>query len=604
MGAVDALGLGQWLHDAAGASVELDTMLAVDEFNYCTDVGDTALSEVAAVVDDAPLSDEGVSLVRDLIPFAEAAKPNLVPAAHRQQELPRLSAAKLHDLLRSLDSKRVSVQLRGDTLHVRSRLPEDRHAYIYARRALPRKDLNLIRNSQYELLGDYSESFDFKFVVEFQDARGTKLAHSIVRAGGAHTLAIPADCRLVRLGFRVQGSGEARVSELVLGPRKHQPVAVVGRTRSLVLTKQYPAYDDLYKYGFLHSRVRAYREVGLPVDVFRISDDDGATYREFEGVDIASGNASLLDATLALGKYQRVLVHVLDEKMWDVLQRHLDRVHVTVWVHGAEIQVWQRREFEFEQMSEDEVDRQKKLSDRRRDFWRSILSSPHPNLHLVFVSKYFYEEVSADLDVRLGSNSYSIIHNYIDEKLFPYRPKAPSQRCNVLSIRPYASRKYANDLSVAAVVELSKRPGFDQFNFAFYGDGELFDTTVEPLKAFPNVAVEKRFLSHAQIASLHADYGVILTPTRMDAQGVSRDEGMSSGLVPVTTRVAAIPEFVDESCGVVVPPEDPVALADALERLRDNPEWFLSLSRAASQRVRVQSGFDATIALETRLIRI
>jgi glycosyltransferase involved in cell wall biosynthesis len=36
-------------------------------------------------------------------------------------------------------------------------------------------------------------------------------------------------------------------------------------------------------------------------------------------------------------------------------------------------------------------------------------------------------------------------------------------------------------------------------------------------------------------------------PSRTDTQGVSRDEAMSSGLVPVTNAVAAIPEFVDDT---------------------------------------------------------
>ena len=116
------------------------------------------------------------------------------------------------------------------------------------------------------------------------------------------------------------------------------------------------------------------------------------------------------------------------------------------------------------------------------------------------------------------------------------------------------------------------------------------------------MTVERRFLAQAEIAELHREYGVFLCPTRMDTQGVSRDEAMASGLVPITTRVAAVPEFVDDSCGILVDPDDARQLADAIEYLRDNPGRFLELSAAAAQRVREQSGFDATIEREIELL--
>ena len=76
------------------------------------------------------------------------------------------------------------------------------------------------------------------------------------------------------------------------------------------------------------------------------------------------------------------------------------------------------------------------------------------------------------------------------------------------------------------------------------GDGPLFDDLIKPLKHFTNVKYQKTFLQHHQIAKIHKNYGIFLIPTRMDSQGVSRDEAMASGLVPITNNVAAIPEFV------------------------------------------------------------
>ena len=101
---------------------------------------------------------------------------------------------------------------------------------------------------------------------------------------------------------------------------------------------------------------------------------------------------------------------------------------------------------------------------------------------------------------------------------------------------------------------------------------------------------------------MHRDHGVFLCPTRMDAQGVSRDEAMSSGLVPVTSNAAAVPEFVDTQCGFLAEPEDSSQLANAIRVLHEEPATFMAMSRAAAARVRAQSGFEQTIRREIALI--
>lgn len=64
---------------------------------------------------------------------------------------------------------------------------------------------------------------------------------------------------------------------------------------------------------------------------------------------------------------------------------------------------------------------------------------------------------------------------------------------------------------------------------------------------------------------------------------------MSSGLVPVTTAVAAVPEFVDNTSGYVVEPENYEQLAQAIEEMYLNGNTFVEKSKAAANRVRGQS---------------
>jgi glycosyltransferase involved in cell wall biosynthesis len=285
--------------------------------------------------------------------------------------------------------------------------------------------------------------------------------------------------------------------------------------------------------------------------VFRLRPDEAVAYHEFEDVNVISGSQEVLHRMLASGRYNKVLVHFLDAAMWAVLQQHIDRVKVVVWVHGAEIQPWHRRSFDHK--ADEQRAGAKRRSDERMAFWRELLQPVPLNLTLVFVSRYFAEEVMEDLGFRIPEAHYTVIHNPIDTQLFSYQEKSVDQRKKVLSIRPYASAKYANDLSVKAIQRLSQQAWFYDMEFRMIGDGPLFEETLAPLREFRNVYIEQRFLNQLEIAALHKEYGIFLSPTRMDAQGVSRDEAMASGLVPVTNAVTAIPEFVDDRCGILAP---------------------------------------------------
>lgn len=64
-------------------------------------------------------------------------------------------------------------------------------------------------------------------------------------------------------------------------------------------------------------------------------------------------------------------------------------------------------------------------------------------------------------------------------------------------------------------------------------------------------------------------------------------EYMALGLPIVATRVNAIPETLGDA-GILIPAGDPVALAEAVTRLLDQPEHARGLGRAAASRVRAE----------------
>lgn len=587
----------EWIIRLHTVRLEHPDALSIDEFNYCRNAGLASLNKQdSAETDDLTGLSQGVSL-EELIQRAE----RIQPLVQKTEEL-ALSAVELATMFGPRPNRSpVQISLDNGCLRVSSTLADGKHEYIYASRDLDVAALAL-HNSELKFYLDASPGLNLQIVWIFIDAKGQKLNHVVKVGNRNHVLELPTGTAKLRLGLRAYGPGTSEVKSVLLAHRKFEPTELITKAQHLLLTNHYPSYDDLYRNGFVHSRVTAYRERGFNVDVFRLRADQPTSYHEYQDVDVVTGSQEALHRLLSTGRYKTVLVHFLNPAMWEVLRHHIDQIKVVLWVHGAEIHPWYRRDFNYETEQERQV--AKMQSDERMAFWRQLLQLAPPNLKLVFVSRYFAEEVMEDLGFRLPSEAYTIIHNPIDDKLFSYQPKPPEQRKKILSIRPYGSRQYANDLSVAAILELSKKPFFQELEFRMIGDGKLFDSILAPLQQFPNVIIERRFLTRQEISELHRHYGVFLCPTRWDSQGVSRDEAMASGLVPITNLVAAIPEFIDSSCGIACPPEDPISIARSIASLALNENLFSKLSFAAKNSVRTTRSQKAIIDLESQIFTI
>ncbi|MDH5420808.1 MAG: glycosyltransferase family 4 protein [Acidimicrobiia bacterium] len=92
----------------------------------------------------------------------------------------------------------------------------------------------------------------------------------------------------------------------------------------------------------------------------------------------------------------------------------------------------------------------------------------------------------------------------------------------------------------------------------------------------------------------HAD--VFCLPSWFEAMPLSILEALASGLPVVATRVGQIPLVVDDSVGRLVAPQDPTALADALEGLLTDDELRKHLSQNARQRALDEHSLERTIA--------
>lgn len=589
---VAAQPLRSWLKNLPSLNYTYEQSLAIDPFNYCEN-GEAQAQAISSQVNDLEI-DCGLT-IGQLQARAEAIAP--LEVSH---DAPEISGRAMAELFSVTRNKFLDLEVDGDNWRVHSRLEDGKHEYVYSLQDTKLDELN-IESGQLKLFLDCTPGLNLQLVVMFLDADKQRISHVMQHANRNQTSEVPPEAVFVRFGLRAYAAGNTEIKALVLGHRNLQPSEMLARAEHLLVTNHYPAYADLYRNGFVHTRVTAYQEQRLCVDIFRLRKHEAVSYHEFQNVDVVTGCQSTLGKMLESGQYKSVLVHFLDPEMWEVLKHLSPTVKIVVWVHGAEIQPWWRREYNY--ADENQLASAKLESDKRMAFWRETLGNMPKNLKLVFVSRYFAEEVMEDLGFRIPEACYEIIHNPIDTETFSYHEKPLEQRLKLLSIRPYASAKYANDLSVKAIELLAEKPYFNNLEIRMIGDGALFEQTLAPLRRFSNVTIERGFLKHQEIAALHKGYGLFLCPTRMDAQGVSRDEAMASGLVAVTNNVTAIPEFADEDCAILAPGDDAQAMAAGIARVVESPELFRRLSAAARARVENQTAKHSIITREIELIQ-
>ncbi len=94
-------------------------------------------------------------------------------------------------------------------------------------------------------------------------------------------------------------------------------------------------------------------------------------------------------------------------------------------------------------------------------------------------------------------------------------------------------------------------------------------------------------ISDRELAVLYGEAEVAIVPSLYEGFSLPAVEAMACGVPVVATTGGALPEVVgaDGETALVVPPDDPGALAAAIARLLDDPELRVRLGAAGRQRV-------------------
>ncbi|PYL25507.1 MAG: hypothetical protein DMF37_04690 [Verrucomicrobia bacterium] len=202
------------------------------------------------------------------------------------------------------------------------------------------------------------------------------------------------------------------------------------------------------------------------------------------------------------------------------------------------------------------------------------------------------------------------VYNGIDLELFPNPlTSAPNTVPRIISVGRLVAFK-GFDYLIDACAELARR-GLD-FTCEIIGDGPVRDdlqTKIDMLNLSPRVNLLGSLSQGAVLEKLQAT-DIFALASVMDRQGASDIfptviiEAMAAARPVVSTRLAGIPEsIVHGETGLLVPPGDTMALAQALEQLIQNPELQARYGRAGRARVEQHFRIEHTVAPLLQLLQ-
>jgi|GEM_PF-2309693 len=356
----------------------------------------------------------------------------------------------------------------------------------------------------------------------------------------------------------------------------------------VVLTGRYPSIDSPYSHMFVHTRSKQYIAQGHTVTALVPSEKE--EQYTIDGVNVILGPVHKLIKYLA--NVDRVMIHLLLHRFTkaidaSVLYRYVldHKLPTLFFIHGVEVQtIWNDRRDDISWLAPKSVARWlyrdcyliKKMQKTLAEFVESDIPAK-----FITPSDWMLQEAINNTGVDLRQKSL-VIANGIDTENFKFTERW-ADREKLLSIRPLNYRgKYAVDL----VLETARRmPG--NIQTALYGKGpdeDKIKSVISEQNLSDRLTLNSRFLQPVEIPSVHQHAGIYLGVTRMDAQGVSMCEAMSSGLPTVSFSTCAIPEFIEHNkTGLLAKPYDMDEYCSLVNELIENRELFEKIAWNAHQ---------------------
>jgi glycosyltransferase involved in cell wall biosynthesis len=176
-----------------------------------------------------------------------------------------------------------------------------------------------------------------------------------------------------------------------------------------------------------------------------------------------------------------------------------------------------------------------------------------------------------------------VIPNVVDTSWFRFRPRRPL-RPRLLSTRNFEPY-YRVENTLEALAILRRR--HPEATLTLAGAGSLEGRLRQRAAALPGAVRFRGQVEPREMPRVCDEADIFVNSSVVDNQPVSVLEAFAAGLPVVSTGTGDIAHMVrDGETGLIVPAEDPEAMAAAVGRLLDHPDQALALSERARGAVR------------------
>ena len=167
--------------------------------------------------------------------------------------------------------------------------------------------------------------------------------------------------------------------------------------------------------------------------------------------------------------------------------------------------------------------------------------------------------------------------------LQPARPRNPSSPPLILSVGIQHPRK-GHDVLLRALSGLQDL----DWRVVIVGKAHDADHARALVSLRDELALGERVtlagrLPQDKLDMLYAEASIFALATRYEGYGIVFDEALAHGLPIVSCQTGAVPQTVPETAGILVSPDDPTALADALASVLNDAALRNSMGAAARE---------------------
>ena len=220
---------------------------------------------------------------------------------------------------------------------------------------------------------------------------------------------------------------------------------------------------------------------------------------------------------------------------------------------------------------------------------------------IITVSK---ETMKYVLSLGADKTKTSVIHNGVDINRFHPMNKEesrkqlelPTDRKIILSVRRLVYKNGLGTLIESVPPVAQKHP---DILFVVAGKGpsrKLIENRIKELKTQNNIKLAG-FVPDNQLSTIYAAADQFVLPSA-SGEGLPLVllEAMSTGLPVIATAVGGTPEIVTQNKnGVLIPPKNPTAMADAILTLLENKNLALSIGEAARKTIEQKFSWEENV---------